>query len=251
MAATLRNSSFRVSFALEQDIQPDVQLFALPQDVQKYAVASKEAHREAGDLIDAQSIDTSKEYDVVLQIGHFPRTSGVTGGQGVQRAYLSGYPINRVTEQDYASLIVLGVAKYLSGKNVPVLVVPADDYPAGLKSKIFLSFHTDSAAPPCRVNASVGYDDSGDARGMHLIAYALASSRGLDAENFMRDNYTKNLQHYYGLGRATTSLFEGILEMGELSCPDQEDDMLVNAEVIALSLGRAIEWALRPADLPW
>jgi N-acetylmuramoyl-L-alanine amidase len=199
-------------------------------DLTTWSNQAKQAHAslttEAGDL--------NTSYDLVLQPGHFPRTKGRTGGQG---AYVS--------EQEYVAWIAQMMSSDLKKRGVNVVVIPADGYAKPLKSKIFLSLHTDAREVPCQIGPSVGYHKDSDATGMHGIALALALSLGVDPIKFMRDSYTPNLKGYYALKDMDTSLFQGVLEMSELTCPDQENLLLSHAKTLASNLAIATVFALR------
>jgi len=181
--------------------------------------------------------DPSVNYDVLLQIGHFPRKRGITGGEG-----------ELVQEQQIAAYVANNIFSRLS-KDFNVKLIAADNFGTNLKSKIFISFHTDSAPlnRKCFLGPSVGYDSVSDAKGMHALAFALAMSLDLNPSDFMADSYTKGLKNYYAFRRINTSAFEGVLEMAELTCPEQEKSLLGNADRLSKNLAHAIRWALRPA----
>lgn len=198
-----------------------------------WKAAAIKAHKEAPAVLGSGTAAP----DVIIQLGHYPRTSGKTGGQG---AY--------VNEQQMAAWVGTMLANDLSRVGVSVKVIPADGYGSGLVSKVFIALHTDASALPCSVGPSVGYGEASDARGMHGVAAALAITLGLDAAKFMRDNYTRNLSGYYAYKDVDASLFEGLLEMSELTCPDDEEQLLSKAEALAKNLSVALQFALRPAS---
>lgn len=183
--------------------------------------------------------DVNKTYDLILQIGHFPRKTGKTGGEG-----------RYINEQQIAAFVAVGMVQKLAklkvdGKSISVLLIPADDYNPGLKTKVFLSLHTDSSQTGCSVGPSVGYEANKDRKGMHGIALALAITLGIDAEKFMQDNYTRNLSGYYAYRTINAEYFKGLLEMSELSCQTQEDNLLGNAALLSANLATAVQFALR------
>src|SRR5712664_4055413 len=178
----------------------------------------------------------NKEYDLVIQPGHFRRTSGATGGQG-----------KYVSEQQITAEIVEGLVSNLRKRGLSVAVIPADGFKTLLKSKIFLSLHTDASTFPCSVGPSLGYSAEGDALGMHGIAAALAITLSIDPEKFMRDNYTANLKGYYVFRSMETKQFKGLMEMSELTCPSQEENLLSRADLLANNLAIAVYFALQPA----
>jgi hypothetical protein len=205
-------------------------------DAKFWAEKARTAHRTAS----VERGDLSKTYDVIIQIGHYPRKTGRTGGQG-----------KFVSEQEVAALVAVGLKQQLAGikngnKPFSVLLVGADDYAQRLKSKIFLALHTDAAEKQCAVGPSVAYQKIGDAAGMHAVALALAITLSKDAEKFMNDNYTRDEAGYYAFRQFDTVEFKGLLEMSELTCPEQERALLERAAVLSTNLAYAIQFALRP-----
>jgi hypothetical protein len=187
--------------------------------------------------------DPVEDYDVIIQIGHYPRKTGLTGGQG-----------KFVSEQEIAALVAVGFQQQLANLkngNHPfnVLLIGADDYTPHLKSKIFLALHTDAAQKQCAVGPSVAYQKVGDATGMHAIALAVAITLSKDAEKFMNDNYTRDEAGYYAFKQFNTTGFKGLLEMSELTCPDQEKVLLERAALLSRNLAYAVQFALRPARI--
>lgn len=178
---------------------------------------------------------TGESYDIVLQAGHFGRTKGATGGQG-----------KFVTEQQYAAWITSLIADDLRKNELSLVVIPADGFNRPLKAKIFIALHTDASDFPCSVGPSIGYKAVSDSLGMHGIAAALAITLDKDPAAFMRDNYTKNLSGYYAYSGTNVSMFEGLLELSELTCPDDEELLLERGETLARNLSWAIRFALKP-----
>jgi hypothetical protein len=208
-------------------------LAASPQELEFWAKQAKAAHKNLG----PSQGDASKTYDVVIQSGHYPRTSGKTGGTG-----------KYATEQEMAAFVTYAIRENLKGSNIDLLVIGADDFVSPLKTKIFLSLHTDGSEIPCNSGPSVGYRRSAEVaeyKGMHSIALALALSLDYQPEQFLRDNHTTNLSGYYAYGRVNASYFKGVLEMSEHSCKEQEERLLTNATKLAANLAVAIKFALR------
>jgi hypothetical protein len=132
----------------------------------------------------------------------------------------------------------------IDNRPVRFAVVKADNYIDQLKSTLFISLHTDSSNSPCSVGPSVGFDPTKSAIGMHFFALALALSLGVNAEKFMKDNYTPNLRGYYGYRRSGATYSAGVLEMSELTCPDDEKRLLANAAKLAQNFAVAVQFAV-------
>lgn len=224
-----------LSLPVVADLRTATVLGFSDQDAQFWAERAKAAHATAP----VDRGDVSKSYDVIIQIGHYPRKQGRTGGQG-----------RFVNEQQMAALVAVGLHQKLKdlkfeGKPISALLIGADEYEKNLKTKIFLSIHTDASGRPCSIGPSVGYEGAKDEKGMHGIALALAITLGKDAERFMSDNYTRALAGYYAYSSFNTSLFKGLLEMSELTCPADEKNLLLRASQLSTNLAHAVQWALR------
>lgn len=226
-------SAFASSEFAKSLLQSQPELSFSDEQIKFWSDKAKTAYR---DLV-LSEVDTTKTYDIVLQVGHFPRKTGKTGGSG-----------NFVTEQQVAALVASMIYQQLVASGINAVIVGADGNPQ-LSSSVFLSFHTDSSANQCAVGPSIGYDDTKDAENMKYIAAALAMSLGYKLDDFMKDNYTSNLRHYYGYKLADVSKFEGLLEMAELSCPSQEENLLGNIPVLVYNLTIALQFALKEPAL--
>ncbi|MBW4707171.1 N-acetylmuramoyl-L-alanine amidase [Roseobacter sp. YSTF-M11] len=177
--------------------------------------------------------DTSTLYDVILQPGHYGRTSGSTGGGGAL-----------ISEQKLAAGIVERLASRLKELGHSVAVIPADGFARPLKGYVFLSIHADGSSSPCASAPSLGYDDGSDLLGMHLVAYGLGTSLGYTYNEFMNDNFTANLSSYYVYKHIKSRIFEGVLEVGELSCPEEEQLLIDRKDIIADNLAYALDAAV-------
>lgn len=180
---------------------------------------------KAQDLVISRG-DVDIRYDVILQPGHFWRTSGATGTEG-----------QHVSERNLVALIVKDTARLLRAEGHSVLVIGADGFnKEGLRTKVFLALHADGNDNPCSSAPSMGYDDDSDLLGVHSIGYGLSQALGYSYEQFMDDGFVPSLTNYYTFKHIRTSRFEGILELGELTCPDEEVLLVENALGIANNL---------------
>ena len=164
--------------------------------------------------------DASLVYDIILQPGHFLRErccNNKTGSHG----FVAG---RIVYEQDFVAYVGLEVARLLSEDGLRVLVVPADLSPSSgeLRTKVFLAMHLDGSTKQCTQGSSLGYSEDGrDFLGAHAIGLALARARGIEYEEFSKDNYAANLRDYYAFDNIQSTVFEAVVELAELSCPEQ------------------------------
>lgn len=173
-------------------------------------------------------------YDVILQPGHFGRDRGSTGSSGA-----------RVSEQKLVAYVAYSIAQQLENEGLNVLVISADSFPRdnrntenfeGLSSKVFLALHADGSTTPCASGPSIGYEDEEHLFGMHALAYALSRAMNYSYEEFMDDNFTVNLSEYYTFPHIRTAGFKGIIELGELTCVQQESLLIANVDQISLNL---------------
>lgn len=224
-------------------LQSPNKLAATPDNLNPWIEKAKQAKTS---LTVATSVDQKIHHSVVLQVGHLGRTKGSTGSTG-----------KYITEQEGASLIVQMLSDELADRNVEHIVLDADSYefkdgkklPKGIlfKTDLFLSFHLDGSNKPCASSASLGYNPKFGKLSMQLLGAALAIALDINAENFMRDNFTKNLSHYQDYGRSNSQIAEGIVELSELSCATQEERFLLNSETIAKNFAIAITFMLKEA----
>lgn len=212
-----------------------------------FAFTAEDASMKADSIIalsetvTPSAIDPSAEYDVVVQAGHFGRTSGSTGSAGAL-----------LTEQQAAAAVASQLVASLVELDLKVALIGADSYRQGdkrdsqhyFKTKLFLSLHMDGSTTPCAAGPSIGYNPKFGEDKMELIAVAVAISMERNALDFMRNNYTENLSHFYSYKHSNSSIAEGILELGELTCPGDELSFLRNFDVLVDNLSVAITFAL-------
>jgi hypothetical protein len=126
---------------------------------------------------------------LVVQRGHVPRTTGATGAPGEQ-----AMAIRNAAE-------VLAIAKDLP--DITPRIIDADVANSLYAGDRFVSFHGDASADPKAGGASVGYrNDEGRILGERWKEmYAV----GGWPFTFRRDNYTANLQWFYGTAQAVSA----------------------------------------------
>jgi len=189
-------------------------------------------------------------YDVILQPGHYGRTTGAVGTHG-----------SIVSERALAAYITGRIAQQLRAQNVNVLVVSADEYlkPSrgavsfdGLKGKVFLAIHADGNPQPCKTGPSLGYAANSNPLAMHAVGWALGAALGyrymdfkqarrpLSPDEFRPDNFTANEAQYYMFRQVRADRLTGLLEIGELTCPESEKRLIASSQIIAADVARAL-----------
>lgn len=88
--------------------------------------------------------------------------------------------------------------------------------------KLAVALHLDGSSRPCDSGASIGYP-AGTPKGSNraaAVSWRTAYGRVWPWQ-WMPDNFTRNLSGYYGYRWTRTADAELVLELGELTCPDQ------------------------------
>lgn len=182
------------------------------------------------------------EYDVILQPGHYQRTSGRTGTQG-----------KYVSEQALVAYVTNVVADRLRRTGESLVVVSADGYlrPTrfgadfnGLRGKVFLAIHADGSNAPCSTGPSLGYRLPATPLAMHMIGLGLADALGYDYASFRKDNFTANEADYYMFRQVHTIRLTGLLEVGELTCQKSERELIMSSHAVGVNVARAIDFIL-------
>lgn len=186
--------------------------------------------------------DAAIIYDVILQPGHYGRTSGRTGTSG-----------KLVSEQELTAFVARRAADQLRGAGLKVLVVSADGYrkddpatPAydGLRSRVFLAVHADGSERPCTTGPSLAYARRSSTYAMHALGWGLARALGYDYDDFRKDGFTAASAQYYMFNRVRASEMSGLLELGELTCPASETALVGNANAVAANMAHAVQFVL-------
>ena len=145
-------------------------------------------------------------------------------------------------------------ADRLREKGNRVLVISADRYlratPGaatfdGLKAKVFLAVHAEGSVKPCSAKASLGYPNKSSLMTAHTVGWSLASALGYSYSDFSRDGYTGNEADYYMFRQVQADRLMAILEVGELTCPDRERQLISSAQLIGANLAYAIDFIVK------
>jgi hypothetical protein len=172
-------------------------------------------------------------YDIIIQPGHYGRTKGATGASGTLLA-----------EKEIVAYLVGSVANRLEAMGYSVIVVPADNVVAN-KARIFLAVHAEGSTKPCSAGPSLAYKAGTTPYAMHSIGLGISRAMGYDYKNFRADGYTTNSANYYMYSRVSADKLTGLLEIGEITCPDSEQRMIVNADRIATNLTLSLEYIMK------
>lgn len=176
-------------------------------------------------------------YDVILQPGHYERKTGKLGTRG-----------ELVTEQELVAFISSVIADQLRRDKISVLVISADNYllPThaepfdGLKAKVFLSVHADGSAPPCKTGPSLAYKSKTSVLAMHAVGLSLSAALGKDYSKFRHDNFTEDEHDYYMFHKIQADRLTGLLEVGELTCREDEIQLIDSSTLIGQNIAQAL-----------
>ena len=109
-------------------------------------------------------------YDAVIQAGHFGRSDGLTGTQGLL-----------VTEQELVAYVAQATVAELRRRGLKATFIGADRNFAGLiQAKVFLALHADAASDACTTGPSIGYpgDERPEATGSRALAVPIILTVG-------------------------------------------------------------------------
>jgi N-acetylmuramoyl-L-alanine amidase len=162
---------------------------------------------------------------VLIQEGHVGRTSGNTG---------SIY--NGLVESKWNSIVGKEVERILEEKGIDVTRVGANIPIAN--ASIAVAIHFDGSDKKCATGASIGHNNSPEAKAMAKRWRAEYSK--FFPFKWHQDNFTKNLSHYYGFSQVQTSKGFLVLELGELTCKKQTDWLAPRLKEVAQKIANFI-----------
>lgn len=162
---------------------------------------------------------------VLIQEGHVGRITGNTGSIH-----------NGLVESEWNSIVGEEVERILEAKGIDVTRVGARIPIAN--TSIAIAIHFDGSATPCATGASIGHNASSKARGMARRWRAEYSK--FFPFKWHKDNFTKNLSHYYGFSQVQATKGFLVLELGELTCEKQTDWLQPRLKQVASKIANFI-----------
>lgn len=155
-------------------------------------------------IIKSRVINTT----VLIQEGHVGRTKGNIGSvyNGLKEVTWNGI----VGKEVERLLEIEGIDVERVGARIPIT-----------NATIAIAIHFDGSNNHCATGASIGHNGSYGSRQM-------AKRWRKQYSNFYpfkwhKDNFTKNLSHYYGYSQVNVTKGFLVLELGELTCTKQTD----------------------------
>jgi hypothetical protein len=145
---------------------------------------------------------------VLIQAGHVGRTKGNIGSIH-----------NGLVESKWNERVAIRVEDILKKRGISVVRVGAKI--PKTTATIAVAIHFDGSNKECATGASIGHDGSLESR---ILAKHWRREYGAFFPfKWHKDNYTRNLSHYYGFSNVTTSKGFLVLELGEITCKRQTD----------------------------
>ncbi len=145
---------------------------------------------------------------VLIQAGHVGRTKGNIGSIH-----------NGLVESKWNERVAIRVEDILKKKGIAVERVGAKIPTAN--AVIAVAIHFDGSNNPCTTGASIGHNGS---EGAKKMAKDWRREYGAFFPfKWHKDNFTKNLSHYYGFSQVSTTKGFLVLELGEITCEKQTD----------------------------
>jgi len=147
-----------------------------------------------------------EDANVYIQAGHEGRVFGNTGSVSVYGR-----------EMDWNTIVADEATRILRNAGVSVIRAAADRKRISVV-QLAISIHFDGSKRACRTGASVGFNNASDKGAVR--AWKRIYSQVFPFK-WMRDNFSKNLSQYYNYRYTQVSDAELVLELGEISCPEQ------------------------------
>ncbi len=162
---------------------------------------------------------------VFIQEGHVGRLFGNTGSSH-----------RGENESDWNYLVGEEVARLLRNRGIEVVTSGASiPY---VNSKLAIAIHFDGSNRPCSTGASIGHNGTSSAKDMSRRWRREYSS--FFPFKWHRDNFTKDLENYYGFQRVSTKKGFLVLELGEITCYKQMDWLKPRLKQVASKIAHFI-----------
>jgi len=153
-------------------------------------------------LINGSVVNTA----VLIQEGHVGRTKGNIGSIH-----------NGLKESEWNHKVGTEVERLLKKQGVDVVRIGAK-IPI-VNTQIAVALHFDGSDKPCATGASIGHDGSHASKAM--AQRWRKSYAAYFPFKWHKDNFTKNLSHYYGFRNVSATKGFLVLELGEITCEEQ------------------------------
>ena len=103
---------------------------------------------------------------------------------------------------------------------------------------IAIAIHFDGSEQHCATGASVGRNSAPDSKAM--AKHWRSQYGSFFPFKWHKDNFTRNLSHYYGFSQVQTTKGFLVLELGELTCKKQTDWLQPRLKQVAAKIANFI-----------
>ncbi|MBC5815593.1 MAG: hypothetical protein GIW97_03535 [Candidatus Eremiobacteraeota bacterium] len=140
-------------------------------------------------------------------------------------------------ERELTPRVADEATRVLRADGISVIREPADfDGTFAVKDALFI--HFDGNTNRCGSGASIGYHrEQDEAAALAWRSFYTQSWKF----RFQPDNFTDNLSNYYGFRQVDASDAALVLEMGELTCPEQNAWLRPRIDVLGELIARFVE----------
>jgi hypothetical protein len=153
-----------------------------------------------------------QHFDVLISAGHEGRP------ESCARFPKRKCNLGTAGEREWTPVVADEATRILRSQGYSVAREPADfDGTYDVKTAIFI--HFDGTETPCTSGASIGYHTPASEPAAQLWRKEYGA---VFPFRFQNDNFTKNLSDYYGFRQVHATGGALVLELGELTCPEQK-----------------------------
>ena len=175
--------------------------------------------------------------DVLVQAGHEGRPASCAPLH--VRACNLGAAAGDARERDWTPVVADAAAAALRSRGFTVLRRPADwEGSDSARAAVFIHF---DGATPCASGASVGFPDGTNRA---FIDAWERRYRALFPYRFVGENFTENEHRYYGFRKVDAPL-KLLIELGELTCPEQRAWMAPRLPLLGTTIADFLAEQLR------
>lgn len=188
-------------------------------------------------IVAAASPARAADTDVLIQAGHEGRPASCAPLH--VKACNLGAAARDVRERDWTPVVADAAAATLRARGLRVVRRPAD-YAEHDTARAAIFIHFDGATP-CASGASVGFPET---TSRAFVDAWETRYRALFPFRFVGENFTENEHRYYGF-RKVDAPEKLLIELGELTCPEQRAWMAPRLELLGHIIADVVAGALR------
>jgi len=181
-----------------------------------------------------------QHFDVLISAGHEGRP------ESCARFPKHKCNLGTAGEREYTPVVADEATRILRAHGYTVAREPADfDGTFAVKAAVFI--HFDGDEPPCASGASIGYHVPADKRAADIWK---ATYSKYFPYKWQPDNFTTNLSRYYGFRQVQATGGALVLELGELTCPQQRAWLTPRIKWEGAIIAHAISQIIGTNDIP-